>query len=366
MAGVETSLPIVALVPIFWLVCLTAGDYAQKGHLKPLGSHTDGEGVTVIGKFSSPPVFYSQFVSQEQPIWMRNALENINHLGLTNWTDEYLKENYEAVPVNVEVSKLENRKKRSTSLTMQQFLKLYKKKDLYLVHSLRNNMEEFVFVPPTLSCGGFQHVIQDAVLWLGSGKTQSVLHFDTLDNLLCLFDGRKDLVLIDSDYKDAVEAAGFVQEGSYSLVDVDRIDMVKFPRFSEIKWKSVKMKAGDCVYIPRGWYHQVTSSTKRHLAVNLWFSHLFWFNATDCPMTASSSSNSQKLKPISAYGFASPNEVLRAKLLDKLHDKGIMIKDTFLSSLQSSTEARREKVCKNLALTGLGVMRISDNQTLDL
>ena len=58
-------------------------------------------------------------------------------------------------------------------------------------------LPDLVLVPPTLACGGFQNVIQDAVLWLGSGQTMSVLHFDTLDNLLCLFDGKKDLVLID-------------------------------------------------------------------------------------------------------------------------------------------------------------------------
>ncbi|RUS84149.1 hypothetical protein EGW08_008077, partial [Elysia chlorotica] len=333
-----------SVLAILLTVCgIVSGTVSLKGHLKPLGSHTPGKGVTVIGKFSSPHVFYNEFVGQLQPIWMRNALKTINHPGVTNWTDAYLREIYGLVPVNVEISKKENRKKRSTSLTLEQFLATYKKDDLYVVHSLRNNIEELVLVPPSLACGGFQKVIQDAVLWMGSGKTQSVLHFDSLDNLLCLFDGQKDLVLIDPKYKEAVEAAGFVQEGSYSLVDVEKVDMEKFPRFSEIKWKSVRMKAGDCIYIPKGWYHQITSSTKRHMAVNLWFSHLYWFNSTDCDTITNKGSRSQKMQPISDFGFASSNEVLRSKLLDKLHDKGIMIKYNFISSLDSSTEERREK-----------------------
>ena len=54
------------------------------------------------------------------------------------------------------------------------------------------------------------------------------------------------------EYKEAIEAAGFVHEGSYSLVDVEKVDLKKFPRFAETKWKAVNMRAGDCVYIPKG------------------------------------------------------------------------------------------------------------------
>ncbi|GFO35754.1 lysine-specific demethylase 8-like [Plakobranchus ocellatus] len=329
------------LILMNWSVYANEGNSHLRGHLKPLGSHTLGKGVTAVGKFSSPSVFFSEFVSQRQPIWMRNALDYINHVGLTNWTDEYIKAKFGHESVNVEVSKKENRQQRSKTLTMRQFIYLYKEEDMYLVHSLRNSMEDLVLVPPSLACGGFQKTIQDAVMWLGSGTTMSVLHYDMLDNLLCLFDGEKNLVLIDEIYKEDVEADGFVQDQSYSLVDVEHVDMTKFPRLGNISWKRVRMRKGDCVYIPKGWYHQVTSSTDRHLAINYWFSHLYWFNETDCP--SENSAPTKHLYPIREIGFASSNEVLRSKLLDKLHDKGIMTRQNFISSLDSSNEERKEK-----------------------
>jgi lysine-specific demethylase 8 len=54
-----------------------------------------------------------------------------------------------------------------------------------------------VYVPSTLQCGGFQRTLQEAVIWMGRGPLHSVLHYDELDNLLCVFDGAKDIVLID-------------------------------------------------------------------------------------------------------------------------------------------------------------------------
>ena len=52
-------------------------------------------------------------------------------------------------------------------------------------------------VPYSLGCGGFQKMLQDSYLWLSSGGTRSVLHYDMLDNLKCLLDGEKSIVLID-------------------------------------------------------------------------------------------------------------------------------------------------------------------------
>ena len=55
-----------------------------------------------------------------------------------------------------------------------------------------------VQIPTTLQCGGFQHGLLEAVLWMGKGPLHSVLHYDELDNLLCVFDGTKDVILIDA------------------------------------------------------------------------------------------------------------------------------------------------------------------------
>ena len=56
-------------------------------------------------------------------------------------------------------------------------------------------LEEYALLK-SLNCGGYTNVLQDAVVWFSSGGTNSVLHIDAVDNINCLFDGTKELLLI--------------------------------------------------------------------------------------------------------------------------------------------------------------------------
>ena len=51
------------------------------------------------------------------------------------------------------------------------------------------------------------------------------------------------------------------------------------------------------VHLTFRWYHQVISHPGRNLAVNVWSSHLRWFNNTDCE------ESEDKLKPLSLKNF---------------------------------------------------------------
>lgn len=53
-----------------------------------------------------------------------------------------------------------------------------------------------------LTCGGAANRIADAIMWFSSGGTKSVLHFDAVDNINCVLDGWKEVVLIDKVPKD--------------------------------------------------------------------------------------------------------------------------------------------------------------------
>lgn len=60
------------------------------GHKHALGAHMKPLGVTLIGKFSTPLVFYSHFVKASKPIHMKSVLFDAGHPG-QSWTDEYLR-----------------------------------------------------------------------------------------------------------------------------------------------------------------------------------------------------------------------------------------------------------------------------------
>ena len=55
------------------------------------------------------------------------------------------------------------------------------------------------------------------------------------------------------------------------------------------------------------WYHHFRSAPGRSLAINFWFSHLLWFNKTDCDTQG----DKAPFIPLKDFKLASPNEQLR-------------------------------------------------------
>jgi len=64
-------------------------------------------------------------------------------------------------------------------------------------------------------------------------------------------------------------------------VDVDRVDFEKYPGLIDVEYYNVSMQAGDCLFIPHRWFHQVRSYG-RNIAVNLWWQHNPGFVPNDC------------------------------------------------------------------------------------
>ena len=41
-------------------------------------------------------------------------------------------------------------------------------------------------------------------------------------------------------------------EGDFCSVDVDKVDMIKYPFLRKIPWYNVSLEQGDCIYVPHG------------------------------------------------------------------------------------------------------------------
>ncbi|XP_041365858.1 uncharacterized protein LOC121380894 isoform X2 [Gigantopelta aegis] len=214
-------------------------------------------------------------------------------------------------------------------MPMADFLNIYKREDVYMVQRANEQMMEDIHVPVTLQCGGFQRVLQDAVVWFSSGNTRSVLHYDVLDNLLCVLEGMKEVLLINKTYSHLVEAHGFDQDGMYSRVDVDSVNMKQFPRLQKVPWYQARLQAGDCLYIPFRWYHQIKSAVGRNLALNIWFSHLWAFDQSDCDKHT----QFNLTVPIKTFGVASPNEQVRSLFLEFFYGLEEVNKSSFFQMI---------------------------------
>lgn len=98
----------------------------------------------------------------------------------------------------------------------------------------------------------------EAMLWIGPRNTFTPLHHDLTNNLLAQFVGRKRVVLASPAetpklYND-IHVFSRVRDATNPDLDLARFPLVKNVRFHE-----VILEAGDALFIPIGWWHQVAS-----------------------------------------------------------------------------------------------------------
>ena len=61
------------------------------------------------------------------------------------------------------------------------------------------------------------------MMWFSSGGTSSVIHTDDYENILCVLDGIKQVVLVDyNKFNSVVETIIDEPRGSYSRIDPDK------------------------------------------------------------------------------------------------------------------------------------------------
>jgi len=109
-------------------------------------------------------------------------------------------------------------------------------------------------------------IVYAANLWIGN-RTRSGLHYDNGDNLFGQIYGKKRAVLVSPKYSHCLYP--FADNPSKSQVDVDSLDLNAFPRCAGIELWSSDLGPGDALFIPKGWWHHI-SSEGISLSINCW------------------------------------------------------------------------------------------------
>jgi Cupin-like domain len=112
-------------------------------------------------------------------------------------------------------------------------------------------------------------------LWIG-GALKVQTHADYAENIACVVAGRRRFTLFPPDQVANlyIGPLDFTPASTpVSMVDLDAPDFGRYPRFAKAleSAQSAELEAGDALYIPYLWWHQVAALEPFNMLVNYWW-----------------------------------------------------------------------------------------------
>ncbi|MCL6702988.1 cupin-like domain-containing protein [Pseudomonas sp. T1.Ur] len=108
-------------------------------------------------------------------------------------------------------------------------------------------------------------------IWIGPKGTLTPLHRDDTDNLFAQVWGQKTFTLAAPHHREALGTWSTAPQGGLDGCDFnpDAPDYDRFPSARDVTFMRVTLEAGDLLFLPEGWFHQV-ESVSTSLSVNFW------------------------------------------------------------------------------------------------
>ena len=112
-------------------------------------------------------------------------------------------------------------------------------------------------------------------IWIGN-EAVTRAHYDLNYNIACVVAGRRRFCLFPPEQLVNLYPGPFdrtIGGVPVSMVDVENPDLELYPRFAEAQkaMLTAELEAGDALYIPYGWWHQVHSLSRFNVLVNYWW-----------------------------------------------------------------------------------------------
>lgn len=110
----------------------------------------------------------------------------------------------------------------------------------------------------------------DVNAWFGPKGTVSSLHYDPRDNILAQVFGAKQIILFSPKDSEYLYPHDTQLLSNTAQVDPVEPNLTEFPNFTKAKMYKCLLEAGEMLFIPRKWWHHVTSLEKS-FSVNFWW-----------------------------------------------------------------------------------------------
>jgi hypothetical protein len=209
--------------------------------------------------------FLDRYYARNEPVVIEGAIADWP--ALKRWTPAYFKERFGDRLVEVQADRNAdpdyeiNAARHKKEMRFGEFVDLVESagstNDFYLTASndARNKVslaelwQDVVQVPEYLR----DDPERRGFFWYGPQGTVTPLHHDLTNNLLAQVRGRK-LVRLIAPYE---LADVYNHRHCFSQVDLDRVDLNRYPKFLNVKVMSVVLSPGELLFLPVGWWHHV-------------------------------------------------------------------------------------------------------------
>ncbi|XP_019630143.1 PREDICTED: uncharacterized protein LOC109474297 [Branchiostoma belcheri] len=247
----------------------------QKCHMKPFGCHKPPSGtVKVIDSVPDPETFYREYVRKSTPVLMKGGAAHWPAVQKWPGNEEYLTEAF-----GDEVFKVDFRKVWKSDFAIKKkmkirdYLKMYRDEPVYLDSSvsITSQMYKDMELPACLACPEQTAKLTSVNLLYSSGNTSYVIHHDGVDNILTVVSGRKTVLVSHPKYSHQLYMNDFTVLPGLAPLDPEEIDLVRYPGVAEVDYTIAELEAGDMLFVPQYWYHQVRSEGDPNIAFSIWF-----------------------------------------------------------------------------------------------
>jgi hypothetical protein len=213
--------------------------------------------------------FLNQFYAPGRPVVLGDVIKNWPAFG--KWSPEYLLEALGDQVVEFQAGRAgepdfelnkDRHKRRSTFAEFMQLLSSGKDNDYYITaYNSDVNQDAVDCLHDDL--GELNDYLRhepgriEAMFWIGPASTFTPLHHDLTNNLLVQFVGRKRVVLASPAETPRLynDVHVFSSVGDVMAPDLDAV----FPLLKEVAFQELVLNPGDALFIPVGWWHQITA-----------------------------------------------------------------------------------------------------------
>ena len=224
----------------------------------------------------TPKIFFQEHVSKYRPCLFKGYAKTWPAFG--KWQNEsYLKEMAGDEVIYAEVQR-DNRfayftdGARRVYMTFGEFLEKFKEPNrtehfYYSFEDPPGVLKEDIVNPPIMDS---VFTLKKVTYWHGYG-TLTRPHTDSMENMMCVFEGYKNFTIVPPYDREFVYAGYDGYPDNYSPIEFVAPDYNRWPMFRNARVKTVHIAAGDCLYMPAYWWHQVGSSPGVSIGVATWY-----------------------------------------------------------------------------------------------